>query len=57
MDKGKSISISFDDGHMDNMRVVKEILLPMNIPATFNTTSGFIEGREIDIPMRKELVL
>ena len=38
------ISLSFDDGRRDNFRVFRDILTPGNIPATFNITSGFIDG-------------
>ena len=37
------IALSFDDGRIDNMRMIKEILEPLQIPATFNITVGYIE--------------
>ena len=38
------ISLSFDDGRRDNYRVFRDILSPRDLPATFNITSGFIDG-------------
>lgn len=37
------IALSFDDGRKDNYRVAKEILEPLNIPASFNITTGYIQ--------------
>ena len=37
------ISLSFDDGRKDNYVAAKEILEPLNIPATFNITIGYVE--------------
>lgn len=36
------IILSFDDGRKDNFRVAEEILKPLNIPATFNITTGYV---------------
>lgn len=36
------IVLSFDDGRRDNFRAAEEILKPLNIPATFNITTGYI---------------
>lgn len=38
------VTFSFDDGRIDNYKVVKEILLPNNIPATINIATGYIDG-------------
>ena len=38
------VALSFDDGRLDNIRVAKEILLPRNISATFNITTGYVDG-------------
>lgn len=38
------VIFSFDDGRKDNMRVAREILEPMQIPATFNITTDYVEG-------------
>ncbi len=43
MDKAV-ISLSFDDGRKDNIDVVKNILLPLDIPATFNITTAYVDG-------------
>lgn len=42
------ISFSFDDGRKDNIDLAKEYLLPKNIPATFNITTGYIDGTAPD---------
>lgn len=36
------VILSFDDGRKDNYRVAFEVLKSLNIPATFNITSGYI---------------
>lgn len=38
------IILSFDDGRKDNYRVAMEELLPRNLKATFNITTGYIAG-------------
>lgn len=38
------VSLSFDDARGDNTAVADEILIPMNIPATFNITTGYVDG-------------
>ncbi|MBQ7669141.1 MAG: polysaccharide deacetylase family protein [Clostridia bacterium] len=38
------ISLSFDDGRKDSFKVLRDLLSPRGIPATFNITSGFIDG-------------
>lgn len=42
--KKAMISLSFDDGRLDNIFVAKNILAPRNLPATFNITTGYIDG-------------
>lgn len=39
------ISFSFDDGRLDNYTVAYPIMKKYRIPATFNITTGYIEGR------------
>ena len=39
------ISLSFDDGRLDNYKVFKEILEPNHIPVTINIATGFIENK------------
>lgn len=39
-----SVCLSFDDGRGDNRYIAEKILLPMNIPATFNITTGYVDG-------------
>lgn len=38
------VAFSFDDGREDNFRVVQDILKPSNLPATFNITTGYVDG-------------
>lgn len=45
MKKEKGIvCLSFDDGRGDNRCIAEKILLPMSIPATFNITTGYVDG-------------
>ena len=37
-----NIVLSFDDGRHDNYEAYKNILNPLNIPATFNITAGYV---------------
>lgn len=37
-----NIVLSFDDGRYDNYEAYKNILNPLNIPATFNITAGYV---------------
>ena len=39
------VSFSFDDGRIDNYHVAYPILKKYNLPATFNITTGFVEGK------------
>lgn len=43
--KTSKICLSFDDGRLDNYRVVKDILLHRNLKATFNITTAYIENK------------
>lgn len=36
------VILSFDDGRKDNYRAATEIMKPLNIPATFNITTGYV---------------
>lgn len=38
------VVLSFDDGRGDNYRVAMEELLPRNLKATFNITTGYVSG-------------
>lgn len=40
------IALSFDDGRKDNYRLAQEMLIPMQIPATFNITTDYVMGRK-----------
>ncbi len=46
MDKAL-ISLSFDDGRVDNYKAFKEITIPRKIPVTLNIITGYIDG---DLP-------
>ena len=39
------ISFSFDDGRIDNYTIAYPILKKHQLPATFNITTGFVEGK------------
>ena len=58
MDNGKAarIALSFDDCRGDNYRVVREILEPMSIQATFNITTGYVSGEldQSNLPCKNE---
>lgn len=38
------VGLSFDDGRIDNINVAKSILKPRVLPATFNITTGYVDG-------------
>lgn len=42
--KKAAISLSFDDARGDNRDAFKNILIPMNLPATLNVTTGYVDG-------------
>ena len=50
--KRTRVVLSFDDGRGDNYRIAVEELLPRNLKATFNITTGYINGNisEKDAP-------
>jgi peptidoglycan/xylan/chitin deacetylase (PgdA/CDA1 family) len=50
-----TVSITFDDGYLDNFEVAAPILHRLQLPATFFVTSGFIGSRVIP-PWDVELV-
>lgn len=39
------IALSFDDGRKDNYRLANEVLIPMQISATFNITTDYVENK------------
>lgn len=41
------VTLSFDDGRLDNYAVIKKLLLPNKVPATINIATGYI-SRELD---------
>lgn len=43
LDRG-IIAFSFDDGRVDNYTIVRQFLKSQNIPATFNITTGYVDG-------------
>lgn len=42
--RGRTISVTFDDGYADNFTVALPILERFDVPATFFVASGFIDG-------------
>lgn len=44
MEKGY-VSFSFDDGRIDNYTIAYPILKHYQLPATFNITTGYVEGK------------
>jgi peptidoglycan/xylan/chitin deacetylase (PgdA/CDA1 family) len=44
-DMGGTLSITFDDGYLDNFEVAAPILTGLHLPATFFVTTGFIGTR------------
>jgi peptidoglycan/xylan/chitin deacetylase (PgdA/CDA1 family) len=42
--RGRTISVTFDDGYADNFAVALPILERFEVPATFFVSSGFVDG-------------
>jgi peptidoglycan/xylan/chitin deacetylase (PgdA/CDA1 family) len=48
-DVGGTLSITFDDGYLDNFEVAAPILRKHNLPATFFIATGFIDSERVPI--------
>jgi peptidoglycan/xylan/chitin deacetylase (PgdA/CDA1 family) len=46
-DMGGTLSITFDDGYLDNFEVAAQILSKLRLPATFFVTTGFIGSQTV----------
>lgn len=46
-DMGGTLSITFDDGYLDNFEVATPILRRLGLPATFFITTGFIASKSV----------
>jgi len=53
-DLGGTLSITFDDGYLNNFEVAAPILKKLRLPATFFATTGFI-GSQIVAPWDRQL--
>jgi peptidoglycan/xylan/chitin deacetylase (PgdA/CDA1 family) len=53
-DMSGTVSITFDDGYLDNFEVAAPILHALRMPATFFITTGFI-GSQVIAPWDREL--
>ena len=53
-DLGGTLSITFDDGYLDNSEIAAPILRRLQLPATFLVTTGFI-GSQITPPWDRHL--
>lgn len=47
VDMGGTLSITFDDGYLDNLEVAAPILRKYGLPATFFVTTGFIGSTKV----------
>jgi peptidoglycan/xylan/chitin deacetylase (PgdA/CDA1 family) len=55
-DMGGTLSITFDDGYLDNVQVAAPILRKLKLPATFFVTTGFV-GSRVTPPWDRDLPL
>ena len=55
-DMGGTLSITFDDGYLDNIAVAAPILRRLRLPATFFVTTGFV-GSQVIPPWDRNLPL
>jgi peptidoglycan/xylan/chitin deacetylase (PgdA/CDA1 family) len=55
-DMGGTLSITFDDGYLDNVQVAAPILRKLKLPATFFVTTGFV-GSQVTPPWDRDLPL
>jgi peptidoglycan/xylan/chitin deacetylase (PgdA/CDA1 family) len=46
-DMGGTLSVTFDDGYLDNYEVAAPILRRLGLPATFFITTGFIDSKSV----------
>lgn len=46
-DMGGTLSITFDDGYLDNFQVAAPILKKLGLPATFFITTGFVDSANV----------
>lgn len=53
-DMGGTLSITFDDGYLDNIAVAAPILRRLRLPATFFVTTGFV-GSQVTPPWDRDL--
>jgi peptidoglycan/xylan/chitin deacetylase (PgdA/CDA1 family) len=53
-DMGGTLSITFDDGYLDNIAVAAPILRKLQLPATFFVTTGFV-GSQVTPPWDRGL--
>ena len=56
LDLGGTLSVTFDDGYVDNVTVAAPILESLGIPATFFVTTGFV-GTSIVAPWDTDLAV
>jgi peptidoglycan/xylan/chitin deacetylase (PgdA/CDA1 family) len=56
IDLGGTLSITFDDGYLDNVQVAAPILRKLQLPATFFVTTGFV-GSCLTPPWDRDLPL
>jgi peptidoglycan/xylan/chitin deacetylase (PgdA/CDA1 family) len=44
--RGPSVALTFDDGYLDNATVVADLLLDLELPATFFLVTSFLDGTD-----------